>query len=99
MPPHLCRLSLSWTRILPGGGRGTAPSAAGLRFYTSLLQELRAAGVMPVVTLFHFDLPQVLQVCVVVCLTRVGSIATRHAHMLPAGTHITRHMYCLRVAK
>lgn len=57
-----CRLSLSWSRILPGGGRGSAPNAAALRFYTSLLQQLHAAGITPVVTLYHFDLPQVLQV-------------------------------------
>jgi beta-glucosidase/6-phospho-beta-glucosidase/beta-galactosidase len=55
-------LSLSWSRILPGGGRGTEPNAAGLRFYRHLLQELHAAGITPVVTLYHMDLPQVLQV-------------------------------------
>lgn len=55
------RLSLSWSRILPGGGRGTEPNAAGLRFYRHLLQELHAAGITPVVTLYHMDLPQVLQ--------------------------------------
>lgn len=58
----VCRLSLSWSRILPGGGRGTAPNAAALRFYTTLLQQLHSAGITPVVTLYHFDLPQVLQV-------------------------------------
>jgi beta-glucosidase/6-phospho-beta-glucosidase/beta-galactosidase len=57
-----CRLSLSWSRILPGGGRGSAPNPAALHFYTSLLQQLHAAGITPVVTLYHFDLPQVLQV-------------------------------------
>jgi hypothetical protein len=59
---YCCRLSLSWSRILPGGGRGTEPNAAGLRFYRHLLQELYAAGITPVVTLYHMDLPQVLQV-------------------------------------
>eukprot|EP00882_Tetradesmus_deserticola_P016704 GHRQ01017859.1.p1 GENE.GHRQ01017859.1~~GHRQ01017859.1.p1 ORF type:complete len:286 (+),score=117.14 GHRQ01017859.1:118-975(+) len=56
-----CRLSLSWSRILPAGGRGTEPNAAGLRFYRQLLQALQAAGIHPVVTLCHMDLPQVLQ--------------------------------------
>jgi hypothetical protein len=61
-PPALPRrLSLSWTRILPGGGRGAAPSAFGLSYYRALLQELLAAGITPIVTLFHWDLPQELQ--------------------------------------
>jgi hypothetical protein len=57
-----CRMSLSWSRILPGGGRGTAPNAAALRFYSTLLQQLLSAGITPVVTLYHLDLPQALQV-------------------------------------
>ena len=57
-----CRMSLSWSRILPGGGRGTAPNTAALRFYSTLLQQLLAAGITPVVTLYHLDLPQALQV-------------------------------------
>lgn len=57
-----CRLSISWPRILPGGGRATDPNPAGLWFYKNLLQELHAAGITPVVTLYHSDLPQVLQV-------------------------------------
>lgn len=56
------RLSLSWPRILPAGGRGAHASRAGVRFYARLLGELRAAGITPVVTLFHWDLPQSLQV-------------------------------------
>ncbi|KAF8062692.1 BGL1A [Scenedesmus sp. PABB004] len=55
------RLSLSWTRVLPGAGRGSEPSGAGLRFYRRLLRELHAAGITPVVTLCHMDLPQALQ--------------------------------------
>ena len=56
------RLSLSWPRLLPGGGRGAHASKQGVRFYRRLLTELRAAGVAPVVTLYHWDLPQALQV-------------------------------------
>jgi beta-glucosidase len=55
------RLSIAWPRVLPGGGRGTAPNAAGLAWYRALLLELRAAGISPVVTLYHWDLPQALQ--------------------------------------
>ncbi len=56
------RLSLSWSRILPQGGRGTPINWAGLAFYKRLLRELLAAGITPVVTLYHWDLPQTLQV-------------------------------------
>lgn len=55
------RLSISWPRILPDGGRGTHVNRAGVKFYAGLLRELRAAGVTPVVTLYHWDLPQSLQ--------------------------------------
>jgi hypothetical protein len=49
------RLSLSWTRILPGGGRGSHVNRAGVKFYANLLSELHAAGITPVVTLFHCE--------------------------------------------
>ncbi|MEO5709094.1 MAG: GH1 family beta-glucosidase [Nocardioidaceae bacterium] len=53
------RLSVSWSRVQPeGSGR---MNAAGLAFYDRLVDELLAAGVQPMVTLFHWDLPQVLQ--------------------------------------
>jgi beta-glucosidase len=53
------RLSISWTRILPDG-QGK-PNQAGLSFYKGLLQELKAAGIKTMVTLYHWDLPQALQ--------------------------------------
>lgn len=53
------RLSLSWPRILPAG-RGT-PNRAGIDFYRRLLSALKGAGIAPMVTLYHWDLPQALQ--------------------------------------
>ncbi|MFD1507455.1 beta-glucosidase [Georgenia yuyongxinii] len=53
------RLSISWPRVQPGG-RG-ALNPAGVTFYTDLLDELRAAGIAPVVTLYHWDLPSELE--------------------------------------
>ncbi|CAN5272233.1 GH1 family beta-glucosidase [soil metagenome] len=53
------RFSLSWSRIQPTG-RGE-PNPQGLDFYDRLLDKLVAAGIEPMVTLFHWDLPQALQ--------------------------------------
>lgn len=53
------RFSVSWPRVLPDGiGR---INEAGLDFYSSLVDELLAAGIEPYVTLFHWDYPQKLQ--------------------------------------
>ncbi|MFE7888676.1 GH1 family beta-glucosidase, partial [Streptomyces sp. NPDC057411] len=53
------RFSLSWSRILPGG-RGPV-SQKGLDFYRQLADELLDAGIRPVATLYHWDLPQELE--------------------------------------
>ncbi|XP_061484409.1 klotho [Rhineura floridana] len=53
------RFSLAWARLLPNG---TAPvNLAALRHYARLFFGLRQRGVEPVVTLYHWDLPQRLQ--------------------------------------
>ena len=53
------RFSISWTRIFP---QGTGqPNERGVAFYQRLVDELLANGVEPFCTLFHWDLPQVLQ--------------------------------------
>ena len=53
------RFSISWSRVLPGGI--ARPNAAGFDFYDRLVDELMAGGLTPFATLFHWDLPQVLQ--------------------------------------
>ncbi|MCL8024099.1 GH1 family beta-glucosidase [Nocardioides bruguierae] len=53
------RFSISWSRVQPSG-RG-APNAAGLDHYERLVDTLLKAGIDPVVTLFHGDLPQGLE--------------------------------------
>ncbi|XP_077448755.1 klotho isoform X3 [Stigmatopora argus] len=54
------RFSLSWPRIFPDGTRASL-NPAGVRYYHELLARLREAGVEPVVTLYHWDLPEALQ--------------------------------------
>jgi beta-glucosidase len=53
------RFSLAWPRIQPGGTGG--PNRAGIAFYDRLLDELLAAGISPMATLFHWDMPEPLQ--------------------------------------
>ncbi|MEU1056751.1 GH1 family beta-glucosidase [Streptomyces sp. NPDC005876] len=53
------RLSVAWPRVVPGGDGEV--NAKGLAFYDRLVDALLEAGITPSVTLYHWDLPQVLQ--------------------------------------
>jgi beta-glucosidase len=52
------RFSTSWARIRPGDD---AVNPAGLDFYSRLVDELLGAGILPWLTLYHWDLPQALE--------------------------------------
>ncbi|MFC8916502.1 GH1 family beta-glucosidase [Streptomyces sp. NPDC057116] len=53
------RFSVAWPRVQPTG-RGPAVQK-GLDFYRRLVDELLAADIRPVATLYHWDLPQELE--------------------------------------
>ncbi|WP_434740813.1 GH1 family beta-glucosidase [Micromonospora sp. SH-82] len=53
------RFSIAWPRVQPGGSG--AFNQAGIDFYSRLVDGLLEAGVRPVATLYHWDLPQELE--------------------------------------
>ncbi|WP_040691170.1 glycoside hydrolase family 1 protein, partial [Nocardiopsis lucentensis] len=55
----LYRFSVAWPRIQPTG-RGR-PNPEGLAFYDRLVDTLLETGTEPVITLYHWDLPQALE--------------------------------------
>ncbi|KAL1513064.1 hypothetical protein ABEB36_002540 [Hypothenemus hampei] len=55
----LYRFSVAWTRILPTGYLESF-NQAGVDYYVNFVKALRAAEIEPMVTLYHWDLPQTL---------------------------------------
>lgn len=53
------RMSVSWARLQPGGAGPLNPEAVD--FYRRLLGGLADRGIRPFVTLYHWDLPQALE--------------------------------------
>ncbi|XP_049938908.1 myrosinase 1-like [Schistocerca serialis cubense] len=54
------RFSVSWPRVLPTGDVNNI-NQEGIDYYNKVIDGLIAKGITPVVTMFHWDLPQTLQ--------------------------------------
>lgn len=48
------RFSISWSRLIPEEG---IVNPKGIQFYSDLVDELLKAGIEPLVTIYHWDLP------------------------------------------
>ncbi|WZZ07747.1 hypothetical protein YC2023_093668 [Brassica napus] len=67
------RLSIAWSRVLPSKYRNTnirrffkgrltgGVDENGIAYYNNLINELKANGIEPFVTIFHWDVPQTLE--------------------------------------
>lgn len=53
--------SLSWPRLFPDGNARGQPNRAAVEHYSRLIDRLLEKKIEPIVTLFHWDLPQDLQ--------------------------------------
>lgn len=53
------RFSISWPRVIPDGNG--AINEKGLKFYDDLIDELIANNIVPMVTVYHWDMPQALE--------------------------------------
>lgn len=54
------RFSIAWSRVIPLGGRSDPVNENGIAFYNQLIDGLLARNIEPIVTLYHWDVPQEL---------------------------------------
>lgn len=54
------RTSIQWSRLIDDFETGT-PNAEAVRFYNNYFDEMIASGIEPMINLYHFDMPEILQ--------------------------------------
>ena len=54
------RFSISWSRVLPDGEISNI-NEEGISYYNNLINGLIDAGIHPMVTMYHWDLPAALE--------------------------------------
>ena len=57
--PTRLKFSIAWTRIYPQGNGKV--NEAGLAFYDNVINECLKYGIEPMVTIYHWDMPQALE--------------------------------------
>jgi beta-glucosidase len=55
------RLSIAWSRLIPGGVKGSPVNQKAVQHYRKVFKALLDNGITPFVTLYHWDMPQVLE--------------------------------------
>lgn len=54
------RFSVSWSRVLPNG-EISSRNQLGIDYYNNVINELLANNIQPVITMYHWDMPQAIQ--------------------------------------
>lgn len=75
------RFSIAWSRVLPDGDISSV-NEAGLVYYDKLINKTLEYGLEPVVTMYHYDLPQKLQKFGGLTNSIIVSYFESYAHLL-----------------